>query len=65
MRRALVAKLVEEFKTRPAQIPVRAMRTAVVERDLTEEECERLQRTLSKVQSANARDKGDAGDGNV
>ena len=39
MRRAMVAKLVEEYRTGPMQIPARALRTALVERDLTEEEC--------------------------
>jgi hypothetical protein len=58
MRRALAAKLVEEFKTRPGAIPVRALRTAVIDRDLTEEECERLRLTLAKLESAAAeRDK--------
>ena len=49
MRRELVAKLVTESRNRPMTIPVRALRAAFVERDLTEEERERLRIAMSKA----------------
>lgn len=49
MRRALVAKLVEEYRTRPMPVRARSLRTALVERDLSEEECEALERAMAKA----------------
>jgi len=49
MRRALVAKLVEEYKTRPMQVRMRSLRSVLVERDESEEECDALQRAMERT----------------
>jgi len=49
MRRALVTKLVEEYKTRPMQIRLRSLRSALVERDESEEQCDALERAVDRV----------------
>jgi len=46
MRAALVAKLVEESKTRPMRLHWRALRSALIKRDLIEEESESLERDI-------------------
>lgn len=53
MRRALVAKLVQEYRTRPMQVRLRSLRTALVERDLIEEECDALERAMEKALGGN------------
>ena len=49
MRRALVAKLVEEYRTRPMQVRMRSLRNALVERDIVEDECGALERAIEKA----------------
>ena len=49
MRRALVAKLVEEYRTNPMQVRKRSLRNALVERDTIEEECDALERAVEKT----------------
>jgi hypothetical protein len=49
MRKELIAILVTESRNRPMTIPVRALRAAFVERDLTEEERERLRIAMAKA----------------
>lgn len=49
MRRALVAKLVEEYRTRPMQVRMRSLRNALVDRDMIEEECDALELAIEKA----------------
>lgn len=52
MRRALVAKLVEEYRTNPMQIRKSSLRDALVERDIVEEQCDLLERALKEALGA-------------
>src|SRR6185295_11597302 len=53
MRRALVAKLVQEYRTRPMQVRLRSLRSALVDRDRIEEECDALERAIEKALDGN------------
>src|SRR5262245_57521585 len=52
MRRALVAKLVEEYRTRPMQVRLRSLRSALVERDESEDKCAELERAIERALGA-------------
>jgi hypothetical protein len=60
MRRALASTLVDECRNAPERVAPNALRAALVNRDLTEEECEALDRALSKARNR-SRDAGQAG----
>lgn len=60
MRRALASMLVDEYRNAPERVAPNALRAALVNRDLTEEECESLDRALSKARHR-SRDAGQAG----
>jgi hypothetical protein len=60
MRRALASMLVDEYRNAPERVAPNALRAALVNRDLTEEECEALDRALSKARHR-SRDAGQAG----
>jgi hypothetical protein len=49
MRRALAARLTKEHTADPARVPAGDLRAALVNRDFAEDECEALDRLLSKV----------------
>jgi hypothetical protein len=52
MRRELAAKLADEYRINPAQVPGGALRAAVVASDASEEECAGLERALFRVRSS-------------
>lgn len=60
MRRALASMLVDECRNAPEKVAPSALRAALVNRDLTEDECEALDRALSKARNR-SRDAGQAG----
>jgi hypothetical protein len=49
MRRALASMLVDEYRNAPERVAPNALRAALVNRDLTEEECEALDRARRKL----------------